>query len=92
MSGIIKMVHSVSDADGPYKTISEVAEYFECSRDTIRRWGKKCGIPNHKMELNDEGTAFCWLYTEEDIQKFSEFSDTFNHKGGRPKAVTEPQK
>jgi hypothetical protein len=87
MSGIIKMVHSIDDEDGPYKTVAEVAEYFEKSKDTIKRWGKRLGIPNHKMPLSEEAenpNSFVWLYTESDIRAFEEFSKTFNPKGGRP--------
>ena len=35
----MKMVHRVDDPDGPFKTVGEVAEYFEVHKDTIQRWG-----------------------------------------------------
>lgn len=85
MSGIVKMVHTLDDDDGPYQTVSEVAEYFEKSVDTIRRWGKRLGIPTHMMRTGESETAFVWLYTQEDIHAFEEFTKTFNPKGGRPK-------
>lgn len=93
MSGIIKMVHSVEDDDGPYQTIAEVAEYFERSKDTIRRWCKTLteisgdAIPNHKMPLSDtDENSFVWLYTENDIARLEDFSSDINPKGGRPKS------
>lgn len=85
MGGITKMVHRIDDADGPYKTVGEVAEYFERTRDTVRRWGRITGVPTHKMVLGDHPNAFVWLYTEEDIQVLEEYSKDINPKGGRPR-------
>lgn len=86
MSGIVQMVHRVDHPDGPFMTITEVAEYFERDKDTIRRWGKKLGVPTHKMPLGD-GTnpnAFVWLYTRDDLAAFEKYSEGINPKGGRP--------
>ena len=87
MSGIIKMVHRVDHEDGPFKTIAEVAEYFERDKDTIRRWGRALNLPTHKMPLGDGSNpnAFVWLYTESDIEDLEVYSATLNPKGGRPK-------
>lgn len=93
MTGIIEMVHRADHPDGPFKTIREVAEYFERSNDTIRKWCKKVSedrdepIPNHKMPLNDEGSAWVWLYTESDIAALADYSEGVNPKGGRPRKV-----
>lgn len=88
MSGIIKLVHRTDDPDGPFMVISEVAEYFECHSDTIRRWGRALNIPTHKMLLGDDNLpdderAFVWLYTRDDIQKMEEYSQGLSP--GRPK-------
>lgn len=83
MSGIIQLVHRADDPDGPFRTISEVAEFFEVHIDTARRWAKACGLPKRKMELNEEGTSWVWLYNEEDMDALSEYSG--NLKPGRPK-------
>jgi hypothetical protein len=85
MTGIIKLVHRAEHPDGPFKTIGEVAEYFERDRSTIRKWCKRIGdIPSHSMPLNDKG-QFVWLYTENDIRELEKYSATINPKGGRPK-------
>lgn len=87
MSGIVELVHQSDHPDGPFKTIGEVAEYFERDRTTIKRWGRRLNIPTHKMPLGD-GTnpnSFVWLYTEKDIQKMEEYSGGINPKGGRPR-------
>jgi hypothetical protein len=87
MSGIIKIVHRSDDPDGPFKTIKEVAEYFERSKDTIRRWGEVIGVPTHKMMLGDgnDPNAFVWCYTEDDIAALEDYSSGINPKGGRPR-------
>lgn len=76
------MVHRIDDADGPYKTVGEVAEYFERSRDTIKRWGDVLGLPTHKMPLGEHPNNFCWLYTEEDIRALEKYSEEI--RIGRP--------
>ena len=86
MTGIIKLVHRADDPAGPFKTIKEVADFFHRDKDTIRRWGKRVGVPTHKMKLGD-GTnpnAFVWLYTEADIEALDKYQQGINHQGGRP--------
>lgn len=91
MSGIVSMAHRADHPDGPFKTVSEVAEYFERDKDTIRRWGKTLGIPTHKMELCEppKPFAFVWLYTEKDIEQMERYMETLNPKGGRPRKNAE---
>jgi hypothetical protein len=90
MTGIVKLVHRADDPDGPFKTIAEVAEYFERSKDTIRKWGKVIGVPTHKMPLGDDDSdAFVWCYTRNDIAALEDYSAGINPKGGRPKKYVE---
>jgi hypothetical protein len=87
MAGIQELVHRSEDPDGPFMTITEVAEYFERDKDTIRRWGKKCGVPTRQMPLGDgDSGAFVWLYTRSDLEKLTAHSAGINPKGGRPKS------
>lgn len=93
MPGIQDMVNRIDDEDGPYKTISEVAEYFERTTDTIRRWSKTCGLPTHKMPLGKKGSkSFVWLWTEEDIKALEKYAEGVNPKGGRPPKKKDDQK
>jgi len=89
MSGIVEMVHRAGDEDpdGPFMTLSEVAEYFERDKDTIKRWASRCGVPTHKMPLGDDDSdAFVWCWTQEDIHVLEKHSASINPKGGRPKS------
>lgn len=97
-TGIIKLVHRADHPDGPFMTIGEVAEYFERSRDTIRRWCEKLSaelgehFPSHKMPLNEKETSWVWCYTESDIRRLEKYSSNINPKGGRPPKNKENQK
>lgn len=90
-NGIVKLVHRADHPDGPFMTIAEVAEYFERSKDTIRRWCENLSaqggepIPSHQMPLNENGTSFVWCYTQDDIRRLEKYSENINPKGGRPK-------
>jgi hypothetical protein len=83
--GIKNLVHKSDDPDGPFKTVGEVAEYFECHPDTIRRWGKVIGVPTRQMDLGESGKSYVWCYTQSDVDALELYSSTINPKGGRPK-------
>ena len=71
-SNYVSMVGRAEDEDGPFYTIKQVAERVGVHPDTIRRWGQKLGIPNHRMNTgSSDSEAFVWCYTEEDIRALS---------------------
>lgn len=91
-NGIVDMVHRAGEdhPEGPFYTLSEIAEYFERDKDTIKRWGAKIGVPTHKMPLGEgDSDAFVWCYTQADRNALEDYSATINPKGGRPKSEPE---
>lgn len=68
--GVSPAARLVTNLDGKYYMLSEVAEILDKSTQTIRRSMKKVNAPSRQVR---QGGMVVYLYSEDDIQELRDY-------------------